>query len=447
MATDPQSSWICPQCARRVPKSVSVCRCGLTKAAPIDDSHELDDNPRQFITGWVAAAIMFVLLVLVWFRQPSQAPSPIRSTEPQATTEAPDVPSHVEAKSRPPRAVEEQTYALPQPIALPRADLQSGQSGESSGEVVKRTTQAVATVITPKGSASAFFVSPNHLITSEHVIAGEKYVEIITPAGKASAGVVRSSADLDLALLYTNAPVHTGALQFASTANIVTGQDVIAIGTPKGLAATITRGIVSGMRKIGGVTFVQTDAALNPGNSGGPLIDAVTGLVVGVNTWKWPRSEGLAFAVASDHARAFVEGQGQPNIQPSHTTSNSFLNQMDEAHRRAVEEFEAAVVSAAQQADRVDELWRSYRSGCENKSSSAVAYGRDWFGVWTAPIVVDNEELPQCRSLLNSILSLAMNVRRAMQAAEEGARRASVLPGTRRDVRRKYGMDWTGWDR
>src|SRR5206468_4227764 len=87
------------------------------------------------------------------------------------------------------------------------------------------------------------------------------------------------------------------------------GETVLAIGAPRGLQQTVTRGIVSAIRRYaevlpddpsheGGLELVQTDAAINPGNSGGPLIDRF-GRVLGMNTWKKYGSDGLGFAISA----------------------------------------------------------------------------------------------------------------------------------------------------
>ena len=94
------------------------------------------------------------------------------------------------------------------------------------------------------------------------------------------------------------------------------GTDVVAIGTPLGLEWSLSKGVVSAIRKdkkrkdpksMNGIKFIQTDAAINPGNSGGPLIATETGTVIGVNTFKQVRSdteiEGLNFAVSAEELK------------------------------------------------------------------------------------------------------------------------------------------------
>ena len=82
----------------------------------------------------------------------------------------------------------------------------------------------------------------------------------------------------------------------------------MAIGSPLGLEGTVTRGIVSGIRQIGGVPYLQTDAPINSGNSGGPLLSE-RGEVLGVNTWKvGKQAEALGFAISVDRLRSVFAG-------------------------------------------------------------------------------------------------------------------------------------------
>jgi serine protease Do len=108
----------------------------------------------------------------------------------------------------------------------------------------------------------------------------------------------------DLAFLSTNADACT-TLNFNTDVAHV-GTTVYAIGNPLGLEGTVTKGIVSANRvNSSGVKYVQIDASLNPGNSGGPLVDE-SGRVVGVNTFKLKDTAGLNFAVAAEEVKAVL---------------------------------------------------------------------------------------------------------------------------------------------
>ena len=119
---------------------------------------------------------------------------------------------------------------------------------------------------------------------------------------RVTAKKVYIDSHLDLAVVAVptaSIPAESTAAQLECDSSPQAGREVIAFGHPWGLDFTATRGIISGTKLIGGVEAVQTDAALNPGNSGGPLIDAATGKIVGINraTYSKSKAEGLSFAV------------------------------------------------------------------------------------------------------------------------------------------------------
>lgn len=153
-----------------------------------------------------------------------------------------------------------------------------------------------------------------HFLTNSHVVRGATAVEAELADGRtAIADVVGDDPATDLALLRVAGPVPAVA-DLGDSNRLRVGDLVLAVGSPLGLARTVTLGIVSalgrtlagpGGRAIEGV--VQTDAALNPGNSGGPLLDA-SGSVVGINTAIAAGAQGLCFAVPSNTA-AFVAAQ------------------------------------------------------------------------------------------------------------------------------------------
>ncbi len=160
-----------------------------------------------------------------------------------------------------------------------------------------------ATVVIQAGDAlgSGSLVSPDgFILTAAHVVADADKVTFQQKGGpKIEATIVRVDASDDVALLKAKLGSDYPCIALRDTP-LAIGNDVFAIGSPLGqeLSFSLTRGVVSGLRKIDGKSFVQTDASINRGNSGGPLLDADARLMA-VVSWKLAGSgvEGLAFGV------------------------------------------------------------------------------------------------------------------------------------------------------
>lgn len=161
----------------------------------------------------------------------------------------------------------------------------------------------VVTIRTAEATGSGFFVSADGLIvTNRHVVGTEKTVTIKTRDGGVALGrVLARNAAKDLALLRVSGVRHSH-LMLSDGSHAGVGNEVIAIGTPRGFDWSVSRGIISAVRTEKSIRIIQTDAAVNSGNSGGPLIDLASGLVVGVNTVgvRKDLAEGLNFAVSSE---------------------------------------------------------------------------------------------------------------------------------------------------
>jgi S1-C subfamily serine protease len=166
------------------------------------------------------------------------------------------------------------------------------------------------------GSGSGVIVSSDGLaLTNSHVVQGSRVVSLTTLEGRElQARVLGDDPDTDLALLRVEADVLLPSARLGDSSKLKRGQIAIAIGNPLGFDATVTAGVISALgrslqarngRMIEDV--VQTDAALNPGNSGGPLVSSA-GEVVGINTAVIMGAQGICFAVASNTAN-FVAGE------------------------------------------------------------------------------------------------------------------------------------------
>src|SRR5256885_11883673 len=176
--------------------------------------------------------------------------------------------------------------------------------------VVERVAPSVVNVRRGRSGGSGVIVTPDgYTLTNAHVVEGASAVDVTLGSGaEARAPVVGADAATDLAVIR----IPGSGLQAAELADsdaLRVGQLVIAIGDPLGFHSTVTTGVVSALgRSLRGSdgrlieNVIQTDAALNPGNSGGPLVDTHA-KVVGINTAIIPTAQGICFAIPAATAR------------------------------------------------------------------------------------------------------------------------------------------------
>lgn len=442
MIEDSATAWTCPQCGRLVPRSIGTCRCGLERpgpaAGPADSSAAGRGGPHVWLIVLVAA--LSGAAVTWWWKQPAPAEAtratPTSVSGPQAAEPAVTSAPIDSGAARP-------HDTRPANEGSQRSSDAAGPSRPSREDIVAAALQMVVEVRGSLGQGSGFYVAPDTVITNAHVVGDRMSVDVRTARGIVGTGTVVSvSKEADLAVVRTSVRADFG-LPLRAVAHLRPGEDVLALGAPQGLTQTVTRGIVSALRREGNVVMVQTDAAVNPGNSGGPLIDN-DGRVVGVVTLKRRDAEAIGLAVATDHVQAVLAhkdvltvalpASAPPSASPRiQTTSDA---QRDEGLRRVEQTFremQGEVTNLTAMAD-------AYEDQCAGHPSPGFTLS-DGRRIQPAgqPVTLENRD---CVNLRMRMTRAREQLRVRADGAEEEARRAGVLPGQMRDLRRKYRLDW-----
>ena len=185
-------------------------------------------------------------------------------------------------------------------------------------EVIEKSLTSIVTLRTLYSQGTGFLInSQGYIVTNAHVLTNEKgefsnLIQVITNDQKIITGnFVGAINEMDLAIIKVDGEYDYLTLE--KSENIQTGQKVIAIGNPQSLQFSATDGIISAINRPGAneySTYIQTNTELNPGNSGGPLINQ-EGRVVGMNNFKLIESEGLGFALEADKVKYGVNEIGQ----------------------------------------------------------------------------------------------------------------------------------------
>jgi serine protease Do len=193
----------------------------------------------------------------------------------------------------------------------------------SPREQAKRVGPAIIKVATPGGLGSGVIIDEEgHAITNAHVIQGETSLRVTVWFPQADGTLKRTVIEditivavnnhIDLALLAIPLPADIRGFDYAVLEwqeSIEVGQTVFAIGNPLGLERTLSQGVISTtQRSFDGLTYIQTDAAVNPGNSGGPLFNT-RGEVVGITNMGIAFGEGLNFAIPARYVKDFLRNR------------------------------------------------------------------------------------------------------------------------------------------
>jgi serine protease Do len=189
-------------------------------------------------------------------------------------------------------------------------------AGDDFSGIIEDAVKSVVTVKTDVAQGTGFIIDKDgYVVTNAHVLSGGKTVEAIDyQQNTIPAQFIGYDANLDIALL--KIPVTNDRLKLANSDDVQIGEKVIAIGNPLGLQFSVSQGIVSAVNREGSNgldAYIQTDAALNPGNSGGPLINT-DGEVIGINNFKIGGSENLGFALESNYIKEAVDEISQQQL-------------------------------------------------------------------------------------------------------------------------------------
>lgn len=182
-------------------------------------------------------------------------------------------------------------------------EIKAKTSSDFSG-IIENEIKGVVTIRTDISQGTGFLISDDgYIVTNHHVINGAKSAGVFTyDTEQHSVNLVGYNLDMDIALLKIDGSFNS--LELGDSGDLRIGEKVIAIGNPLGLSFTATEGIISstkreGLNKL--PIYIQTDVPLNPGNSGGPLINT-DGEVIGINNFKIATADGLGFALEINFA-------------------------------------------------------------------------------------------------------------------------------------------------
>jgi serine protease Do len=205
--------------------------------------------------------------------------------------------------------------------------------------IIDRYKSTVIQIATPYSTGTGFYLADcNLIITNEHVVRDNKSVVIVGEGlEKQMVDVVFIDRKYDLAFL--TVPVDHKMPSIAlrdTTSPPAEGEEIIAVGHPYGLKYTVTKGIISNtMHEVSGINYIQHDAALNPGNSGGPLISK-HGRIVGINTFIVKNGSNIGFSLPARYLESAIEdfqkGEGTPGVRCTACAHMVFENTIEEKY-------------------------------------------------------------------------------------------------------------------
>ena len=449
--------WTCPTCNRRVPTHIDECRCGYLRREAVSEVQSATADHALQSRGWfaakLAAAVVVAIVAAMWY---ASAPRPANRVAPRNSISG-DHPGRTAATSPPlgfGTATSSPVVATAPDIPITRAT--SPDFPESSAppleDTIEHALPAVVMIVTPKTRGSGFFITPDLIVTNAHVIAGFLTPAVTTQSGTTLNGkVTELLEDYDLALVQV--PGQSAAiapLALGQSAGLRLGQGIVALGWAHTLTqSTVARGIVTGLRRDGERSLIQTDAAPNPGDSGGPVLNR-HGEVIGVTTLR--ANDGTSgYALAIDDVKAIVERVIQRTAAtPGGSQAAAAVPPLPQSDAVAptdagVRRYTDTVAALASRAAGLDASWNRYATDCRLRSVKSAS-AHEWFRLYD-PQSDLHRTTPECAAGLATLEKEAAAINASMAAAGEAARQAGVFPGARRDVLRKYQLDYPGWQR
>lgn len=182
--------------------------------------------------------------------------------------------------------------------------------------------KSIFVVYSGRNIGSGFAIGQNTVVTNAHVLGNLSDISVYSYEGDVySAAVYLIDDNFDIAILSVEDASFV-ALPVGDSSTVRVGDDIYAIGAPKSLSYTLTKGIISNKsRKIGNYNYIQIDAAINSGNSGGPLLNS-RGEVIGVNSMKMSDAEGIGWAIPINAVISFMENNGVETNESNNVTGD-----------------------------------------------------------------------------------------------------------------------------
>ncbi len=247
---------------------------------------------------------------------PTHTSTPLPRSTPTATPSSTPTPLPVPSPTFTPSPTPTPLPA-PTPTARPSPTPTQLLSSPTLAQVIDLVRPSVVQIFAGdgSGSGSGFFISGEWIVTNAHVVGYSNRVIVIKDETHRLDGtVVGRSEAFDLAVVRLDSPVSVRGLELADSGEVEVGEEVAALGFPPTAlgptSGTVSRGIVSAKQEHGGARLLQTDAAINPGSSGGPLINRI-GTVIGVSTSRTEKigdrpAENIGYAIASNTVRDYL---------------------------------------------------------------------------------------------------------------------------------------------